>query len=84
MAEHKLERDALEHILSYSYEHSQAAFVSNLPKSHKTETGKGDRDRQRHVLRRQRRPRRQRSSDPERGADHSALPGHRGAEDQER
>ena len=41
MAEHKLEHDALEHILSYSYEHSQAAFVSNLPKSHKTETGKG-------------------------------------------
>lgn len=41
MAEHKHEHEAHEHTHSHSHEHSHAAYVSNLPKFHKTETGKG-------------------------------------------
>ena len=41
MAEHKHEHEAHEHSHAHSHEHSHAAYVSNLPKFHKTETGKG-------------------------------------------
>lgn len=41
MAEHKAEHEVHEHPHSHSHEHSHAAYVSNLPKFHKTETGKG-------------------------------------------
>lgn len=41
MAEHKHGHEAREHTRSHSHEHSHAAYVSNLPKFHKTETGKG-------------------------------------------
>ena len=41
MAEHHQDHEAHEHPHTHSHEHSHAAYVSNLPKFHKTETGKG-------------------------------------------
>lgn len=41
MAEHKNKPEAHEHPHAHSHEHSHAAYVSSLPKFHKTETGKG-------------------------------------------
>ncbi|MBQ8082735.1 MAG: precorrin-2 C(20)-methyltransferase [Clostridia bacterium] len=41
MTEHKHEHDLHEHAHSHTHEHNHAAYVSNLPKFHKTETGKG-------------------------------------------
>jgi precorrin-2/cobalt-factor-2 C20-methyltransferase len=41
MAEHHHDHEAHEHPHTHSHEHSHAAYVSNLPKFHKTETGKG-------------------------------------------